>query len=189
MLEHVPGFIGEALRGVRPGLEKLVYAEVDAPETITVESSAFPDGGAIPARYTEDGEKLSFPIRWTGTPPHAGAVAVIVEDADSPTPAPLVHVLAYDEPGRDGDWPEGALRGPGGEGEGHALGHNSFIKNAYLPPDPPAGHGPHRYVVQVFALTHACGFDRTPGKHDVVEALHRGVLAKGRLTGTYERPA
>ena len=67
------------------------------------------------------------------------------------------------------------------------MGKNSFFGAEYLPPDPPPGHGPHRYVVQVFACAHACGFDKTPGKHDVVEALKRGVLAKGRLVGTYER--
>jgi Raf kinase inhibitor-like YbhB/YbcL family protein len=187
MLEKMPEVVGEALKGVRPGLEKTVYAEIDAPETLTVESSAFADGGAIPARFTEDGEKRSFPLRWTGVPEHAGAVVVVVEDADSPTPWPIVHVLAYDEPGRDGDWPEGALRSPGHEGDGHALGHNSFLRDDYLPPDPPPGHGPHRYVAQVYACKHACGFDKTPGKRDVVEALKRGVLAKGRLIGVYER--
>lgn len=187
MLKNAPHFVGEALKGVRPGLEKTVYPQVDAPETLAVRSDAFADGRPIPVRFTADGEKRSFPVAWSGVPEHAGAVVVLVEDADSPTPVPLLHVLAYDEPGRDGDWPEGALRSPDHEGEGHALGHNSFLKNEYLPPDPPPGHGPHRYVVQVFALAHACGFDKTPGKHDVVEALKRGVLAKGRLTGTYER--
>ena len=187
MLEKLPEFVGEALKGVRPGLEKTVYAQIEAPETLKVESAAFSDGGDIPVRFTQDGEGRSFPLAFSGVPEHSGAVAVIVEDADSPTPWPIVHVLAYDEPGRDADWPEGALRSPGHEGAGHALGHNSFLKNEYLPPDPPPGHGPHRYVVQVFALKHACGFDKTPGKADVLEALQRGVLTKGRLTGVYER--
>ncbi len=187
MLENLPDFVGHALQGVRPGLEKTIYAQVEAPEMLTVTSPAFAEGDAIPARFTADGEKRSFPIAWSGVPEHSGAVAVVVEDADSPTPWPLVHVLAYDEPGRDGEWPEGALRSPDHEGDGHALGHNSYVRNEYLPPDPPPGHGPHRYVVQVYALKHALGFDKTPGKHDALEALKKGAIAKGRLIGTYER--
>ena len=187
MLENLPDFIGQALHGVRPGLEKTIYAQVGGEETLVVTSTDFPDGGLIPVRYTADGEKRSFPIAWRGVPEHAGVVAVVIEDADSPTPWPIVHAIAYDEPGRDGEWPEGALRSPDHEGDGHALGHNSYVRNEYLPPDPPPGHGPHRYVVQVYALKHALGFDKTPGKHDVLEALKRGVVAKGRLIGTYER--
>lgn len=188
MLEKLPDFVGEALKGVRPGLEKTVYAEIDAPETILVESSAFADGAAIPARFTADGEGRSFPLRFTGAPEHAGAVAVIVEDADSPTPWPIVHVLAYDEPGRDADWAEGALRSRDHEGDGHALGHNSFVRNEYLPPDPPPGHGPHRYLFQVFALRDAPQLHDHPGKGEVKKALEScGVLAKGLLVGTYER--
>lgn len=187
MLENLPDFVGHALQGVRPGLDKTVFAQVEGPQTLRVTSSAFEEGGAIPVRFTADGEALSFPVAWAGVPDHAGAVAVVIEDADSPTPWPIIHAFAYDEPGRDGDWPAGALRSPGHEGDGHALGHNSYVRDAYIPPDPPPGHGPHRYVVQVFALRHALGFDKTPGKHDFLEAMKGGVLAKGRLIGTYER--
>ena len=191
MLEKLPDAIGHALQGVRPGLEKTVYhhaaSALDAPETIIVESAAFADGAAIPARYTADGAQLSFPLSWRGVPAEAGAVMAIIEDADSPTPVPLVHTLLFDEPPHDAALPEGALKSPGGEGAGHALGRNSFLKCEYLPPDPPPGHGPHRYVVQVFALKHAAGLDQQPSKHDVLKALEGNVLAKGRLIGTYER--
>jgi phosphatidylethanolamine-binding protein (PEBP) family uncharacterized protein len=32
-------------------------------------------------------------------------------------------------------------------------GHNSYFTHRYLPPDPPPGHGPHRYAFQIFALS------------------------------------
>lgn len=187
MLENLPDAVGHALRGVRPGLEKTIYASIDAPETLHVASAAFADGAPMPTRYTEDGERLSPPLRWSGVPAEAGAIMLVIEDADSPTPAPIVHALVFDEPGRDGDLPEGALKSPGSEGLGHALGRNSFMKTEYLPPDPPPGHGPHRYVVQVYALRRSAGLDQQPSKHDVTEGLKDNVLAKGRLIGTYER--
>src|ERR1700712_1369528 len=67
MLENVPAALGHALSSIRPGLDKLVYAgkELAAPETIRVTSEAFADGEAIPARFTDDGAKISPPLAFT----------------------------------------------------------------------------------------------------------------------------
>lgn len=189
MLEHVPAILGEALKSLRPGLEKLVAftAFADAPEVIAVDSPAFGHGAPIPARYTEDGGKLSPPLRWRNVPAGTGAVALLVEDADSPSINPLVHAIVPDLAAGDGDLAEGALKSPGGPGEAHALGRNSFMKAEYLPPDPPTGHGPHRYAFQVFALDRAPQLGAEPGRDAFVQALAGHVLAKGVLIGTYER--
>ena len=154
MLENVPRVVGEALRGVAPGVDKLMTNKdfSDAPRAIAVSSPAFAEGGPIPADHTEDGAKLSPPLGWSGVPAGAAEVVLVIEDADSPTPAPLVHVIVHGLPGRDGALAAGALGGPASGGGSHRLGKNSFLKAAYLPPDPPTGHGPHRYAVQVFAL-------------------------------------
>ena len=188
MLEHVPAILGEALKGVRPGLEKLAAASLaDVPETVAVDSPAFAHGAALPADCTADGRGVSPPLRWRNLPAGTAAVALLVEDADSPTPRPLVHAIVTDLPGRDGELAEGALKGPGGPGELHALGRNSFMKAEYLPPDPPTGHGPHRYAFQVFALREAPRLDPEPGRDALLAALSGRVLAKGVLIGTYER--
>lgn len=190
MLEKLPHAVGRALKDRRPGLEKTLHETCakDAPELITVESSAFLHEAPIPARHTADGEGLSPPLKWTGVTRDTASVMVVVEDADSPTSQPLVHLLAYDEPGRDGEWAEGEVKSPHHEGEGHAVGRSSFHRDGWLPPDPPPGHGVHRYVFQVFALKHASGLDKDhPGKKDVAKALTDNVLAKGVLIGTYER--
>jgi Raf kinase inhibitor-like YbhB/YbcL family protein len=189
MLEHVPKVVGNALRGVGPGLDKLVARRdfADAPDAIRVSSPAFGDGAPIPPDHTHDGRGLSPPLVWRGVPAGAAEVVVVIEDADSPTPAPLVHAIVFGLPGRDGRLDAGALEGPGGAGAGHRLGQNSFLKAAYLPPDPPAGHGPHRYAVQVFALDRAAALDAAPGRAALVDAMKGRVLAKGTLIGTYER--
>ena len=36
--------------------------------TISVSSSAFQEGGMIPAKYTCDGNDVSPPLKWTGVP-------------------------------------------------------------------------------------------------------------------------
>ncbi len=188
MLEHTPRILGEVLKDVRPGLDKLASAAfADVPDTVVVESPAFADGGAIPADHTADGRGLSPPLRWRNLPDATAAVALLVEDADSPTPQPLVHAIVPDLPGADGALAAGALAGPAGPGGPHALGKNSFLKAEYLPPDPPTGHGPHRYAFQVFALREALPLGAGPGRGALIEALQGRALAKGLLIGTYER--
>ena len=191
MLEKLPESVGRALKGVRPGLDKTVAAKdeiADAPETIRLESPAFADGEPIPARYTADGEKLSPPLHWSGAPEEASALMLIIEDADSPTPVPLMHAIAWDLPLADSVLPEGALKSEGGPGLGHPMGKNSFKKAEYLPPDPPPGHGLHRYVFQIYALDRPLELTEGASKDDVVDGLKDAVIAKGLLIGVYERP-
>jgi len=190
MLEHIPSALGQALKGFRPGVEKLTIMASDfaaVPETIAVTSTAFGNGETIPARYTEDGAKVSPPIAWTGIPAGTAAVVLLVEDADSPTLSPLVHAIAWNLAAGDGMLEEGMLKSEGSGGWPQQLGKNSFFKAEYLPPDPPSGHGAHHYAFQVFALDKALDFDDEPGRGAVVEAMKTHVLAKGYLIGLYER--
>ena len=65
MLEKLPRGLGHALRGVRAGYEKIIAEDnafAQAPDTITLESPAFGDGGDIPDRFTADGEQISPPL-------------------------------------------------------------------------------------------------------------------------------
>ncbi len=192
MLENVPAAIGHALSSIRPGLGKIVYAREDlaAPETMRVTSEAFGHEGSIPARHTEDGAKVSPPLRFTGMPQDARSLALVVEDADSPTPAPLVHALVWDIPAEENHgFHEAALDADAmpTTRAGASLGKNSFLSTGWLPPDPPTGHGPHRYCFQVFALDVVPELEEGAGRGAVVEALKGHVLAKGMLVGTYER--
>ena len=191
MLEKLPEAVGHALKGVRPGLGKIVASKaeiIDAPSTIQLESPAFADGASIPRRYTADGEKLSPPLTWRGAPEEAASLLLIVEDADSPTPVPLMHAIAWDLGPGDGALTEGALKSEAGPGAGHPMGKNSFKKAQYLPPDPPPGHGPHRYVFQIYALDRPLELSEGASKDDVVDGLKDAVIAKGVLIGAYERP-
>ena len=74
------------------------------------------------------------------------------------------------------------------EGSGLQVGRNSYLQAAWLPPDPPPGHGVHRYAFQLFALTAGATFDGTPGRDAVLAAIKEHGLASGCLIGTYERP-
>ena len=190
MLQNVPKVVGHALEGVRAGMRNVVFFEpniADLAETITVKSAAFRDGGNLPTRFTSDGEGLSPPLEIRGVPAQAAAIVLIVEDADSPTPNPLVHAIAWNLSGCDQTLPEGAIKSSRSRGQDLKLGKNSFLAAEYLPPDPPPGHGAHRYLFQAFALDMELALKEHPGRCELLEAMEGHVVAKGSMLGTYER--
>ncbi len=191
MLEKLPDALGHALRGQRAGLDKIAFQAVDlraGMASIAVASLAFADHAPIPAQYTADGRGISPPLHWTGVPAGIASLVLIVEDADAPTPQPLVHAIVVDLEPLDGALAEGALASSDHTGTGLHAGRNSFLQASWLPPDPPPGHGVHRYAFQLFALAPGASFDGTPGREAVLEAVREHGMASGCLIGTYERP-
>lgn len=190
MLEHVPHWLGSALKGLRAGADKLAIAhpELGAFEALHIASPAFANGARMPERFTADGEGVSPPLFWTGVPEGAERIALIVEDPDAPTPQPLVHALIWNLPPHEGELREGAIRpdGAGGVG-GSDVGRNSYLGEGWLPPDPPTGHGPHHYAFQLFALGPGPDAGDSPGRGALLKAMAGRVLAAGLLTGIYSR--
>jgi len=189
MLEKIPHAVGEALSGLKAGLASTTYHAdfADVPETVRLTSPAFADGTPMPARFTQDGERTSPPLAWDNLPAGTARVVILVEDAGSPTPRPLVHLIAWNLMPEAGGLAEGALPSPGGAHQAQDLGRNSFLQDQWLPPDPPTGHGPHDYLFQIYALDAPLALDASPGRSAVIEAMRGHVLAKGSLTGTYAR--
>ncbi|MET0540966.1 MAG: YbhB/YbcL family Raf kinase inhibitor-like protein [Variovorax sp.] len=192
MLEKLPDAIGHVLHDVRAGLDHIVFNSVGLRAgmgSVRVASLAFADHAPIPARYTADGEGISPPVGWMDLPAETAAVALVVEDADSPTPHPLVHAIVIDLPAADHSLRDGALPSTDHEGDaGLRVGRNSYLQSAWLPPDPPPGHGVHRYAFQVFALREGEDFSETPGRDELIDVLRERAIASGLLIGTYERP-
>jgi len=195
MLEKLPDAVGEALEDVRAGLAQTLYHGVDLRQgmgSITVGSLAFADHAPIPEKYTADGAGHSPPLHWSGVPPVATEVVLVVEDADSPTPQPLVHAIVHALPvceAGDGALAESAFSAVGDAEPLVPMGRNSLLLSRWLPPDPPPGHGVHRYVFQLYALGPGETLSENPGRDAVRHALVARGLASGCLIGTYERPS
>ena len=70
--------------------------------TMTLTSSAFRQGGEIPARHTCQGGDVSPPLEWSGVPSNGKSLALIVDDPDAPDPAApktiWVHWVLYNIP-------------------------------------------------------------------------------------------
>ena len=191
MLEHVPEWLGHALRGIRAGMEKVAIADLGAPAgfaRLDLTSSAFADGARLPERFTADGAGVSPPLGWRDPPPGTASLALLVEDADSPTPQPLVHAVIWGLPAQAGSLAEGAIVADrAGEGA-RDVGRNSYRREGWLPPDPPTGHGEHRYVFQLFAVDgDARDPGGDPGRTALLDAIRGHVVGAGLLIGTYAR--
>lgn len=190
MLEKLPDVVGHALRNQRAGLDQIAFHQTPLREglgAIEVASLAFADHAPIPARYTADGEGVSPPLHWSGLPTATQSVVLIVEDADAPTPQPLVHAIAVGLAPEETALAEAALGGADAQPVVQ-VGRHSLLGSGWLPPDPPPGHGTHRYAFQVFALREPPAFSDTPGREELLEALAAHAIAAGLLVGTYERP-
>ena len=189
MLENLPEAIGHALEHQRAGIQKILF-NADRPGAelglVKLTSPAFAPDSQLPQRYTADGAGVSPPLRWRNVPDNAVTLAVIVEDADSPTPEPLVHGIVVDIDPREPGLVEGIFSGPP-DASPEKLGLNSYLMHGWLPPDPPPGHGVHRYAFQAFALAGGEPLSKSPGRGEVAAAVRERAIAKGCLIGTYQR--
>jgi Raf kinase inhibitor-like YbhB/YbcL family protein len=141
-------------------------------------SSAFGEGESIPRRHTCEGEDLSPPLSWTDVPDETSSLALIVEDPDAPR-GTFTHWVGWAL-----DPATGGLR----EGEAAPVeGRNDFGQTGYRGPCPPPGHGPHRYVFRLHALSRDPDLAAGAGKEELERALDEQVLAVAELTGSYER--
>ena len=191
MLEHLPDWLGASLRGVRAGAEHLTIVQPVLGSdfaTIDLGSPAFGDGARLPVRFTADGAGVSPPLVWGQVPVATRSLALIVEDADSPTLAPLVHAIVWNLPADTNGLAEGMIVHADHVEGGGEIGKNSFLSQGWLAPDPPTGHGDHRYVFQLFALDcPAADLGAAPGRGAVLNAMAGHVIAAGLLTGLYSR--
>jgi len=179
--------IGKLLRHVRvAGGHRSPFASSDfaAPDDITVTSTAFGDGDAMPTTSAGKGvgDDTSPQLSWTGLPPQTRQVVLIIDDIDVPLPRPLLHTVAVIDPGV-AHVDTSALQ-PGTEGIRFIPG--SLRHRGYAGPRPIPGHGPHRYRFLVFALDQPIP-DGVATTKALLKQMAGRVLARGTLTGTYER--
>ena len=146
-------------------------------------STAFHDGGEIPAKYTCDGADVSPPLAWTDTPATTRSFALIVDDPDAPDPAAptrtWVHWVVLDLPPSMTGLEENVHH----LANGH-VGLNDWHRTAWGGPCPPIGR--HRYFFKLYALDRPLGVTR-PTKLQLEHAMAGHVLADATLMGTYEK--
>jgi hypothetical protein len=147
--------------------------------SFSLSSTAFNDGGAIPKRYTCDGENVSPDLTWSGAPDETQALALVVTDPDA---RDFVHWLVYDLTGTpSGGLPAAVSSSP----DGPPQGTNSFGRLGYGGPCPPSGVHHYRFVL--YSLDKALELTGAPRIGELQAAMSGHVTGEASITGTYQR--
>lgn len=150
--------------------------------SLTLKSPVFSDGSSIPEKYARQGGNASPPLQWSAPPEGTQSYALAVEDPDAPG-GTFHHWAIYDLP---------ADRRELADAEAATTdlpqARNDFDELGYGGPEPPAGHGPHRYRFRLLALdVPALEVPLGPAVTEVIKAAGPHVIEEAHLTGTFER--
>lgn len=153
--------------------------------TLTLTSTAWAQGGQIPSQYTCEGQDISPPLAWSGVPPEAKSLVLIVDDPDAPDPAApkmtWVHWVLYNIPAGADGLAEAARQLPAGTLEGV----NDWKRTGYGGPCPPIGR--HRYFHKLYALDLVLPDLGKPSKATLEARIKGHVIAQAELVGTYQK--
>jgi Raf kinase inhibitor-like YbhB/YbcL family protein len=159
---------------------------------MTLTTTAFPDGGQIPVKYTQAGEQISPVLTWTNAPPNTASFVLHMHDPDvarNGTTEDQVHWLVWNIPASAKGLPEGVPKGaelPDGSRQVSASGP------VYRGPGAPATGPMHHYTFEIFALDTKLDVqpaaDAFETRTAVLEAMQGHVLGKAVYVGLFRRP-
>jgi Raf kinase inhibitor-like YbhB/YbcL family protein len=161
-------------------------------QTMTLETTAWTDGGQIPATYSQAGHDVSPPLSWTNAPDPTTSFVLIVHDVDAPIGDGVDDLLLWmlwNIPGTARTIAEGQPQGPQLPDGSRQI---SATGPYYRGPAAPASGSPHHSVFELFALdamidVPPVGAAPSATRAAVVAAMAGHVRAKGTLVGLYKR--
>jgi Raf kinase inhibitor-like YbhB/YbcL family protein len=159
---------------------------------MTLTSTAWPDGGQIPAKYTQAGEEISPALAWSNVPEGTASFALIVHDADAAIgngTDDILHWMLWNIPPSVTSLPERLARGaqlPDGTRQISATGPN------YRGPGAPASGPVHHYMFELFALdtmldVPAVGASPPLTRAAVLAAMAGHIRGKAVYVGLFRR--
>jgi Raf kinase inhibitor-like YbhB/YbcL family protein len=166
---------------------------------MTLTSSAFNDGGVIPAKHAQPGRDVSPALSWSGAPDSVASYVLLVHDADAAGgdgTDDVMHWLVWGIPGTATSLPEGVRQGSTVPGlfapSNAALRQISVSGPYYRGPAAPATGPAHHYVFELYALDANVNVQpviQNAGltRRLVMEAIENHVRGKGVLVGLYRR--
>jgi len=150
---------------------------------INITSSAFEDGGLIPAKHTCDGADVSPPLQWDAVPEDTKSIALICDDPDAPM-GTWVHWVLFNLPAETNELAENI---PADKilPNGTRQGVSDFGRIGYGGPCPPSGT--HRYFFKIYALDTEIGVEAGANKRQLLKTMEGHILGQGQLIGKYKR--
>lgn len=160
-----------------------LHGQIKGGTKMELQSAVFEAGGAIPEKYTCEGEDISPPLSWNTVPEKTESLALICDDPDAPMGV-WVHWVIFNLPADTRELPE-HVPPQKTLANGAKQGTNDFRKIGYGGPCPPSGE--HRYFFKLYALDAKLNLDAGIKKADLLKAMEGRILAESKLLGKYRR--
>jgi len=168
---------------------------------LKISTSAFPDGGTIPLKYTCAATTpppggamhislgVSPALTWTNVPPGTVSFVLILHDADAhirKAQEDIAHWVVFNIPGDATSLPEG-VPPDAPLANGTAQGNNMMGRPAYQGPCAPPGGLVHHYTFELWALDKKLDLPQGASRDDILKAADGHVLSGAVYIGLFTR--
>ena len=161
-------------------------------QTMTLATTAWSDGGAIPVKYTQAGDSVSPPLAWSNVPDGTTHFVLIAHDVDQAVGQgtdDMLHWMVWNIPGATRSLPEAVPAGAELPDKSRQI---SGTGPYYRGPGAPATGPAHHYVFEIYALDAPIDVPAVgqppPLTRAAVEAAMAGkIRARGTLVGLFKR--
>jgi Raf kinase inhibitor-like YbhB/YbcL family protein len=161
-------------------------------QVMSLTSTAWPDGGQIPKKYTQAGEQVSPPLAWSNVPDGTSSFVLIAHDLDAAIGGgtdDILHWMLWNIPGTMRALPEAV---PQGSQLPDGTRQISVSGPYFRGPGAPASGPAHHYVFELYALdgpinVPAVGQSPAETRAAVVAAMAGRVRGKGVYVGLFKR--
>jgi Raf kinase inhibitor-like YbhB/YbcL family protein len=152
---------------------------------LLMETTAFPDGGIIPEKYTGRGG-VQPAFKFSNAPTGTVSYAIIFHDLDvalkGNTPD-VLHWMVWNIPASANGIPEGSLP------PGSVQGNNLMGQPNYMGPGAPPGPRYHHYVFELYALNAKLDLPATATREQLIAAMQGKTVAKAAYVGRFKGTA
>lgn len=155
---------------------------------LTLTSTAWPDGGEIPARHA-GAMGVSPALSWTNAPTGTVEFVLIMNDPEPVRPAlsvsgDILHWLVAKIPATTTSLPEGA-----GAADSKTLPAGARLVQPFRGPGAPAAGPRHHYTLTLYALNAPLELAANADRTAVMAAMEGKVLARGIFNGRFMQTA
>lgn len=157
---------------------------------LTLTTTAFQDGGEVPAKYTQsDPNAVSPKLEWTNVPTGTVTFALILHDPDvaiQKKTGDVLHWMIFNIPGSATSLSEG-MPATATMPDGAVQAKNLRGAVGYMGPGAPPAGPDHHYTFELFALDTKLELGPDASRADVLAAIEGHILGKGVLVGRFHR--
>ena len=160
-------------------------------QPMTLTTSAWSDGGMIPAKYSQIGGQVSPPLAWSNVPDGVTNFVIIAHDTDQAigqATDDTLHWMVWNIPGSARSLDEGMPQGNAQGGPRQISATGPYYRGVAAPPTGVT----HHYVFEIYALdanidVPAVGQSPALTRAAVEAAMAGKIRARGTLMGIFKR--